>query len=337
LTRTIATLVTLAVIAGSSAAFAVSEKLKVERAPIGAVRFEPKTRHFSPVCGCRTRALRLSYVFRRADTVAVTVVNAKGNTVRRLVDGERLARGRHAFEWDGRDDAGMLAPDGAYRLRIRFLQERRSILAPIAFQLDTRPPRVRATISGTTISPDGDGRGDAVEIAYRTSEKGTVELAVDGALLLERRAGAPRVRHRLRWGGRVPAGTGGRAPDRNGRVPARPGDHELVLTLRDIAGNATHVRFAVRVRYVELNAASYEARPGGSFAFSVNTDARSFQWSLLSPLGRAARRVVLSGESQGATASVRIPGGARPGFYVLRVEANGHRARATVRVVRGSP
>lgn len=332
MTRTVATLVTLAVIAASSAAFAVAERLKVERAPIGAVRFAPKDRQFSPLCRCPTAAIRLSYVFRRPDTVTVTVVDAKGETVRTLRSAARLARGRHTFAWNGRDDAGRLAQDGAYRIRIRFLDERRSILTPIVFRLDTHPPRVEARISRDVLSPDGDKRGDRLELVYRTSERGTVELAVDGARLFVRRAGAPHVRHVLRWGGRVPAGGTGA---RSRRVPARPGRHELALTVRDVAGNATTVRFAVTIRFIELRSPAYEARAGGVLRFSVDTDVRSFRFSLR-PAGGRARRPVLAGTAQAPAVSVRLPRSVRPGLYVLRVEEDRRHARATVRVLRGA-
>jgi hypothetical protein len=335
LTRIVATLVTLAVIAGTSVAFAVSEKLKLDRAPIGNARFEPVSRRFSPVCDCPTRKMRLSYRFRRAETVDVTVVDAAGATVRTVVKGHRLSRGRHGFVWDGRADSGELLRRGSYRLRIRFLRERRSILSPIVFRIDTKKPRVRASLSTDVISPDGDGRNDKVKVTYRTGEKATAELLADGAVVAHVRGRSPKVLQTLYWNGTVPAAEGTRAEGT--RVPAHRGDHALALRATDLAGNTTTVRFQVRVRFIELNAASYAAALGGQLGFSVDTDAASYRWYLFRPRGGKLGRPVLFDEHVTQRAvTVSIPADAKPGTFILRAAANGHRSRATVAVSRGA-
>lgn len=338
LTRTVALLVTLLVIAGTSAAFAVSEKLKVERAPIGGARVEPRSLRFSPTCSCPTSSMQLSFRFRRAAKVDVTIVNGAGQTVRTLAEGQALRRGRHAFEWDGRTNAGMVAPDGTYRLRIHFKRERRSILVPIPFQLDTKPPRVHATATPLVISPDRDGRNDRVTLTYRTNEKGTVELTVDGDVLKTKRAGPPRVRHTLYWGGRVPVGTAGSgSTSSKNRVPATAGTYELVLTVRDVAGNVAEVHFTIRVRYIELTQAAYQTKTGGQLEFEVDTDAAAFSWSLSRTRSAGLGRALLQDQNvTGRSVSVVIPADFRPGTYVLRVEANGHSATAPVAVSGGS-
>jgi hypothetical protein len=187
------------------------------------------------------------------------------------------------------------------------------------------------------ISPDGDGRNDAAVIRYRANEKGTVELSVDGAVLVHKRAGEPRTTHVLRWGGRVPAqGTTDGTADQRGRVPARPGDHELVLSVRDIAGNVARARFTVRIRFIELTEPAYSAPAGGQLEFTVDTDAASFQWSLISGrAGRPGRTVLSAHDVSGRTVSTPIAASVTPGLYTLRVEANGHRSRAPVHVTGG--
>src|SRR5687767_8400856 len=93
----------LVLLGGTAAAFAVTEVLKLERSPITAPRF---TKHFSPVCGCEKEEARLSLRLRKADTVDATIVDPGGNTVRTLLEDQRLRRGPVTLEWDGRDDAG---------------------------------------------------------------------------------------------------------------------------------------------------------------------------------------------------------------------------------------
>src|SRR5439155_27278281 len=89
--------------------------------------------------------------------------------------------GVNSFLWDGRTDAGALAPNGSYLLRVHLAAQRRTILLPNRIVLDTRPPAVlAATASRHLISPDGDGQSDSVKIAYRFSEPAHALLRVRG-------------------------------------------------------------------------------------------------------------------------------------------------------------
>ncbi len=47
--------------------------------------------------------------------VRLTVLDARGRVVRRLLDGETRPAGRTEMRWDGRDDAGRALPSGVYR------------------------------------------------------------------------------------------------------------------------------------------------------------------------------------------------------------------------------
>ncbi len=51
------------------------------------------------------------------DTVALTVYNVMGQTVRKLVSGQ-VAAGFHTVAWDGRDDSGMSVSAGVYLYRL---------------------------------------------------------------------------------------------------------------------------------------------------------------------------------------------------------------------------
>jgi len=63
---------------------------------------------------------RTSVVFElaRHEAVSLIVFDVSGRVVRRLIDGEVLAPGPHAVEWDGRAEDGSTAPSGLYFTRI---------------------------------------------------------------------------------------------------------------------------------------------------------------------------------------------------------------------------
>ena len=64
-----------------------------------------------------------TYFFELRDPapVRLDVLDARGRVVRRLLDGEEQAAGRHEIRWDGRDDAGRDLPSGTYLFVIRAL------------------------------------------------------------------------------------------------------------------------------------------------------------------------------------------------------------------------
>ena len=67
----------------------------------------------------------LRFTLPAAGPVDLAVYDVQGRRVRRLVAG-RLAAGRHAVSWDGRDDAGRAVPSGIYLARLRAGNARRS-------------------------------------------------------------------------------------------------------------------------------------------------------------------------------------------------------------------
>jgi hypothetical protein len=327
LPRFAVTVVVLVLVAGTAAAFAVAERLKLERSPVTPTDF---TREFSPVCDCDTAEATLRLRFRRPETVTATIVGPSGEVVRTLAERERVDPGPHVYTWDGRDEAGAIAPDGRYLLRLRFVDERRSILVPTTIRLDTQPPRLRAVRHRPdVISPDGDGHGDRLRVVYRTNERHTAELVVDGSRQVRTRVRAPRMRHGLQWFGRVSDESGGVVE----RVPAAKGEHAVELVVSDLAGNRSSSEFTVRVRYIELDRSAYEVQPGGTLTFTVDTDAAEFAWYLYRPrAGRLRMPVLFQTGVTEPTVEVPIPADARPGTYILRVIEDDRRARATVSV-----
>jgi hypothetical protein len=308
----------LALLVGTTAAFGVTEALKVERSSVTRPQFD---RLFSPTCLCAQRTARLELRLREADTIDAVIVDADGAPVRTLASESRQAAGRAVFHWDGTSDEGAVVPDGRYRLRIHLDDERRTILIPDVVRVDTRPPAIELLdLAPLLLSPDGDGVNDRARIEFRLSDRARPLLLVDGS---------PAAR------GRVRGGTGTllwpEAAD-HGRLPPRP--YTLALQAEDLAGNvsAPTAGATVRIRYVELARKTVRTRRGGVLRFRVLTDARQYRWALVRRSG--SRRPLISGAASATPLSVRLPAQVRRGRYVLRVAASGHSDEATVVVRR---
>jgi hypothetical protein len=314
------TLLVLGLLGGATAAFAITEALKLERSPITAPDF---TKRFSPTCRCPEQRATLAFRLRTADRLDAAVVNGDADVVRTLVGGKEHKRGRVQFEWDGRDDAGRVVPDGRYRLRVRLAREHRTILMPNPVVVDTRPPHVRILgLDKPAFSPDGDGRDDSVTVRFQTSEAARPVLLVDGTV-------AEQGRHRfvgragLEWDGKVQ----GRA------LPV--GTYELALWGRDRAGNLSRrtESVSVRLRFVGLDASRYTAVRRTVLRFRVDADATSVSWQL----ARKGGRVILSASAvRPGEIVVRLPARLRAGAYVLKVSAASHSDRARVRITRSA-
>ena len=66
---------------------------------------------------------------READRMTVEIVH-QGEVVRELVRNRRQRAGPVLVVWDGRDESGTVVPEGAYRPRVRLLEQRRTITLP---------------------------------------------------------------------------------------------------------------------------------------------------------------------------------------------------------------
>jgi hypothetical protein len=309
----------LGLLVATAAAFAVTEALKLERSPIAGPRF---TKLFSPTCSCENQTAHLRFRLRRADRLDMVVVNADATPVRTLATNLSQGRGVVSLEWDGRDNAGAVVPDGPYRLRVHLARAHRTIRMPSPIFVDTARPQVRLVGAVLpVISPDGDGRNDGVALTYVTSEGGRPFFLANGVV-----AGEGAFTHRGRavaeWDGTM----------RRQSLPAGP--YELRIRFRDRAGNfsAQSNPLEVRIAYIEVSPAVVLARAGGNLRFTVTSDARTFSWRLM----RNGRRVAGGGQTPGGVVAA-LPRGLRPARYVLRVTANGHSDYAAVRILRGQP
>jgi len=270
------TLIVLALLGATAAAFAVTERLKLERSPITGTRVD---RVFSPVCECARDVAVISFVLRRPGSVTVELLDSGGDRVRTLVRDRDEERGRLSFTWDGRDDFERIVEDGVYRPRVLLEEHGRTIVLPNPIRVDTKPPRIRLLrVLPRVFSPDGDGRRDRLAARYEIGEAARAMMLVDG-----RRRVLSKFREtagQLVWFGRV-----------NGR-PVRPGTYEIRLRAFDRAGNRDSSRRAVPVvvRYVALRRDRIEVVAGRRFSVRVSTDALTYRWIFAGDRGIARRR-----------------------------------------------
>jgi flagellar hook capping protein FlgD len=300
LARFLPALLVVALLGGSAAAFAVTERLKLERSPILGTSVD------KVVSPTSDQPAEIAFRLRKADRVSVAIVDADGEVVRTLLSSERRGRGTQRFDWYGRDDAGVPVPDGTYRPRVHLAAAHRTILMPNPIVVDTTPPRIfRTGLNLRVFSPDGDYRRDYLRIKYRASEDVRPVLYANGHLVVLRKVFASR--GAFDWNGRADG------------VPRPAGVYRLQVRGIDRAGNDGELTpvFKVRIRYIELAKHVIRARAGGRIVVRVSTDAGRYGWRIGPRHGRVrARRLVLAaGET---------------GRYLLVVSERGHKDRAVV-------
>ena len=300
-------LVVLALLGATAAAFAVTERLKLERSPVTGTRVD---RVFSPVCECARDVAVISFKLRRRETVTVDILDKNGHSARTLVRKRREPKGRVSYTWDGLDEVGRVVPEGVYRPRVQLERNGRTIVLPNSIRVDTTAPVITLVrVFPRVFSPDGDGRRDRVSASYRIDERARAVMLVDGRQRVQSKF--RRVQGKLVWFGRV-----------NGRT-VRPGTYEIRLRAVDRAGNRSMRTRAVpvRVRFVELSREQIEVVAGKKFSVRVFTDARSYRWLFAGERGAGTRQVLV----------LRAP--ETPGPYTLYVTVGGRAARAAVDVV----
>ena len=272
-------LIVLALLGATAAAFAFTERVKLERSPITGTQVD---RVFSPVCECARNVAVISFVLRRRGTVTVDMLDGDGRRVRRLVRDREELKGRVAYTWDGRNDLEQIVDEGIYRPRVELEERGRTIVLPNPIRVDTTAPRIRLLSARPQVfSPDGDGRRDRVTARYESNELSRAMMLVDG-----RRRVLSKFRStegQLVWFGRV-----------NGR-PVRPGTYEIRLRAFDRAGNRSSSRrnVPVVVRYIELVRERIEVPAGRRFSARVLTDAVSYRWLFAGERGVRRKRVLV--------------------------------------------
>ena len=300
----------VALLAATAAAFALTQGLKNQPAGI----FGTKVPHpvFSPVCGCKTDTASVTFKLREPDRLDVAVVDGSDRVVRTIERDRAYDQGPVDIEWDGRDDAGQVLPEGEYKPRIRLRGDRTTYTLPNPIRIDVTPPRLELVTRPTVISPDGDGRGDRATFRYRLSEPGRGMLFVNGKRRVLKLFA--RTEDSVVWNGKV----GGRA------LP--PGTYSVRLAAFDPARNVSARTRPIQVviRYVALGRKRITVTAGARFALRVSSDAGRVRWSLGGRTGLA----------RPGTLRLRAP--LQKGRFTLTISANGHSARAAVFVLEPS-
>ncbi len=332
-----------ALVSATVGAFFVTQHLKVST-PLIAGAPAPDPAAINPLDGTtcdgvdHRRTMLSFYLLHRTDDVDVFVVDQSGAIVRTVALGRHMRRGVRkpdgVFYWDGREDNGSLAPDGAYHFRVALLQQGRTIDIDKPVTVKTVPPHPVVTeVSPSLIPHNGmrvtihysgnESRGATVRI-YRTDSPGAPRLVKS---FLTPWRGQTAI-----WDGRIhqrpaPAGTylvGLEVTDaacNTGRFP---------VTVPPAPGTTPHA--GVTVRYLAAQPPLVSV-PAGSRAL-VYTDSRRqpYRWSLLRV---GARKPVESGVS--SRVALRVPVPARgAGLYELALRSGSHSTTVPL-VASGSP
>ena len=298
--RIASTVLVVALLAATAAAFALTQGLKSQPSPIFGTDVDEV---FSPVCGCDTQTASIAFKLRKGDRLDVAIVEG-GEVVREIERSQEYSAGPVEIEWDGRDDAGRVLPKGEYLPRVHSRDDRWTITLPNPIRIDVTPPRLELLpVRRRVFSPDDDGRADRVTFRYRLNEPGGAMLLIDG-----KRRVLTKSDDKLEWFGKVD----GHA------LPA--GTYTARVAAFDAAGNVGERSrpFTIVLRYVELGNERISVAAGDRFGVRVDTDAKEVRWELG---GR-------SGVARPGTLRLTAP--LQKGRFTLAVTANGHTARAAV-------
>jgi hypothetical protein len=301
----------IALLAATAAAFALTERAKLELSPIYGTQ---QAQVFSPDSkdpGKKYADIR--FRVRKAETIDVWIEDSHGKKVDDLLT-HRAVRPRRfvRLEWDAFTPSGIGVPDGTYRAVVKLERSHRTIVMPSDITVDTSPPHITARSASKypIISPDGDGHADTFRIPYEVSEPAHAILLLRGKQVVY--TNGQKTRGTLVWNGKVKVGGVAKA--------LLPGRYVLAIAARDRAGNqSTGVRIAIgQVRYLTLARTRVVVRPGGRFALRVSTDAPQVDWLLHGRHGTLPR----------GTLHLRAPQSA--GVYRLYLTVGSHTAVCSV-------
>jgi hypothetical protein len=212
------TLLVLGVLGSTAAAFAMAERLKLQKVPIEATRVDTV---FSPVCACALNRAGITLRVRRPDSLSIRLLNKDGDTVRVLAHSRRIRNGLITFWWDGTDDDGSLVSDGTYSVQLELERQGRSIRLPRKIVVDTGAPVARLVAVVPRVLRHG--AQTRVTVRYRLNQPAHAVLFVNRHRVIQTFSSRPV--GEFHWY----AGSNG--------VPLRRGRYSLRLAGVDDAGN----------------------------------------------------------------------------------------------------
>jgi hypothetical protein len=302
--RILPTVVVLALLGCTAAAFAVTENLKLEKSPISRTSVDKVVAPDSS----SHRTASIQFVLRKPGRLTVEIVNGSGTVVRTLARSRPANRGAQIFNWNGRGDNAEVVPDGTYRPRVHLSAEHRTILLPNPIRMDATAPLIRLVWVRPRVLAPFAKRHNFVRVHYQTNESAQALLYVDG----EPKTHVKRFLRdgKFSWGPKA----------------ARylsPGEHRIRLRSIDRATNVGPPSRALTivVRDVEVRPQLVRVRAGRRFGFRI-----------LNAQRYAVHFASLHEQRSGPLLVLRAP--KQPGRYVLRVATDGHVARAAVVVTK---
>ena len=328
--------VVFALLVGATfSAFFVAQRLRSAPAAIGHVKM---LRFFSPNGDGHHDAAPFAFRVEHADDVTVDIVNDAGERVRRLATSVPACPAVPVrLRWDGRDDDGVRAADGIYRLRVALRRSGRSVVVPRGTHVDTAAPRpvvIRARRAGQPPPPRGPvivQPGEPVVVAVR----GATRFRRTRFAVWRTDGGRPREVARFRS-----AEKGSPRGEWDGSIAGQPapvGTYLIVPTVQDKAGNRGTApaqlppqpgtvpgRPGVMVRKLAVEPPLSPVRAGSRAQFFVDSRGRPYAWSVRRV---GAQRPVRKGRGKAdAPLSFAAPGGVS-GAYLLEVTSAGARTR----------
>ena len=308
--RVLPTALVIALLAATAAAFALTERAKLERSPIFGTQ---QAQVFSPDSKDPTKKVaHIRFRVRNSENIDVWIQDSDGEKIDSLLVRRSVRKGELVrLVWDSFTPSGVGVPDGTYRAVVKLEHSHRTIVMPSDITVDTSPPHITARPANKypIISPDGDGHADLFRIPYEASEPAHAILLLRGKQAVY--TNGQKEKGTLVWNGKVPGGS---------TKPLSPGRYVLAIAARDRAGNqSTGVRIAIgQVRFLTLARTRVVVRPGGRFALRVSTDAPQVDWLLHGRHGTLPR----------GTLHLRAPKSA--GVYRLYLSVGSHTAVCSV-------
>jgi hypothetical protein len=291
--RLLSTALLFVLIGATAGAFVLTEGLKLEPSPITKVFV---TKVFSPTCECDTNFGVVGFRLRTADRMTIAIVDRNDRLVRTIVGPLNRGKGQVVATWDGRDDEGVVVPDGTYRVRVHL--RHRTILMPNRIRVDTTGPTLRLLhVQPRVLNP-----GTVLRVRYRVNEPARVSVFLNGRRVLLGRS--TKLEWKVEW-----------------RAQGAPGKYRLTAVARDASGNLSGATRAVAILMpLRVTTPSVRARPGSRFEVRLVTDGRAYFWRLGGRGAFASARTLV----------LRAP--RRPGRYtlVVRQDRIAHRVPVVV-------
>jgi len=339
-----ATGVFVALVAATFAAFFVAQRLKNEPSDLKGVRH---LAYISPNGDGRKDRTPISFYLKKADDVAVDIVDDKRSLVRSLVENRHLGvRQRiRGVVWDGRDDEGQVVPDGIYQVRVTLRREGRAVFPSGVINVDDTPPRPRVVSIGPTTGvaapeylPNNRDGGVQIKVVAAGVDRNLLIFRTDvRPFKLVRTLSLGATGNERDWDGTDAAGQ--QVPD---------GTYVVAVQARDHAGNlgttppldgsgrpafsyGTHFagRGGVTVRHIAVQPPFIPPKAGTLMHALVDARGRPYRWSIR----RLGEPGVIRGSGRKTKFALNIhaPRGSS-GVYLLSAHRAGHTTTVPVPV-----